>query len=99
MAWIASYSAYSINGVAALHTHIIKAEILREWHELWPEKFNNKTNGVTPRRWLKMCKPGLSDLLTRLSGSDTSVTILGDLQKLRTYATDDASMDEFTEVI
>lgn len=98
MAWIASYAAYSINGVAALHTDIIKAETLREWHELWPEKFNNKTNGVTPRRWLKMCNPGLSDLLTRLSGSDTWVTNLGDLQKLRTYANDDAVMAELMEI-
>src|SRR5699024_10327673 len=49
MAWIACYASYSINGVAALHTEIIKRETLADWYQLWPEKFNNKTNGVTPR--------------------------------------------------
>ena len=98
MAWIASYAAYSINGVAALHTEIIKAETLREWYEIWPEKFNNKTNGVTPRRWLKMCNPGLSNLLTRLSGSDAWVTNLSELKSLRTYANDDAVMAELMEI-
>lgn len=98
MAWIASYAAYSINGVAALHTEIIKAETLREWHEIWPEKFNNKTNGVTPRRWLKMCNPGLSNLLTRLSGSDAWVTNLSELKSLRTYANDDAVMAELMDI-
>ena len=76
MAWIACYAAYSINGVAALHTEIIKADTLSEWHELWPEKFNNKTNGVTPRRWLKMCNPRLAELLTQQAGSDAWVTDL-----------------------
>ena len=98
MAWIASYAAYSINGVAALHTEIIKAETLREWYEIWPEKFNNKTNGVTPRRWLKMCNPGLSNLLTRLSGSDAWVTNLSELKSMRTYANDDAVMAELMEI-
>lgn len=87
MAWIACYTAYSINGVAALHTEIIKADTLSEWHELWPEKFNNKTNGVTPRRWLKMCNPRLAKLLTKQSGSDEWVT---DLTKL-------AELSELTE--
>lgn len=57
MAWIACYASYSINGVAALHTEIIKRETLGDWHGIWPERFNNKTNGVTPRRWLRMCNP------------------------------------------
>lgn len=98
MAWIACYAAFSINGVAALHTDIIRAETLRDWHELWPEKFNNKTNGVTPRRWLKMCNPRLADLLTRLSGSDAWVTQLDALKELRHYANDDAVMRELLEI-
>ena len=60
MAWIACYASYSINGVAALHTEIIKRDTLKEWYAIWPERFNNKTNGVTPRRWLKQCNPRLA---------------------------------------
>lgn len=88
MAWIACYAAYSINGVAALHTEIIKADTLAEWHELWPEKFNNKTNGVTPRRWLKMCNPRLAELLTQQAGSDAWVTDLTQLANLADKAED-----------
>lgn len=91
MAWIACYAAYSINGVAALHTEIIKADTLSEWHELWPEKFNNKTNGVTPRRWLKMCNPRLAELLTQQAGSDAWVTDLTQLARLADKA-DDADL-------
>lgn len=101
MAWLACYAAYSINGVAALHTDIIKAETLKEWHALWPEKFNNKTNGVTPRRWLKMCNPRLSDLLTRLSGSDAWVTDLDQLKSLLSVITeggDEAIMQELLDI-
>ncbi len=98
MAWIACYAAYSINGVAALHTEIIKADTLKEWHGIWPEKFNNKTNGVTPRRWLKMCNPRLSELLTRLTGSDAWVTNLDELKKLLPYAQDDAVMQELLDI-
>ncbi|MBZ8178093.1 glycogen/starch/alpha-glucan family phosphorylase [Corynebacterium sp. 3HC-13] len=98
MAWIACYAAYSINGVAALHTDIIKSETLRDWHELWPEKFNNKTNGVTPRRWLKMCNPRLSELLTRLSGSDAWVRDLHQLHNLRHFVDDNAIMDELLAI-
>ena len=98
MAWLACYASYSINGVAALHTDIIKADTLKEWHAIWPEKFNNKTNGVTPRRWLKMCNPRLSDLLTRLLGSDAWVTNLDELHKLRHYSDDDAVMQELLDI-
>lgn len=76
MAWIACYASYSINGVAALHTEIIKRETLRQWHDIWPERFNNKTNGVTPRRWLRQCNPHLSALLDEVTGSDQWVTDL-----------------------
>lgn len=98
MAWIACYAAYSINGVAALHTEIIKRDTLGEWHEVWPEKFNNKTNGVTPRRWLRMCNPRLSDLLDRLVGSDEWVTDMDKLKDLLPHLDDDAVMDELMDI-
>ena len=82
MAWIACYASYSINGVAALHTEIIKRETLKEWYAIWPERFNNKTNGVTPRRWLKQCNPRLATLLDEVTGSDRWVT---DLDALSEY--------------
>lgn len=98
MAWIACYASYSINGVAALHTEIIKAETLHDWHDVWPEKFNNKTNGVTPRRWLKMCNPRLADLLTRLLGTDAWVTNLDLLHELRPYADDESVLQELLQI-
>ncbi|AKK11408.1 maltodextrin phosphorylase [Corynebacterium uterequi] len=88
MAWIACYASFSINGVAALHTEIIKADTLNDWYELWPEKFNNKTNGVTPRRWLAMCNPRLATLLTELAGDDSWVTDLDRLAELASYEDD-----------
>ncbi|WIK59698.1 glycogen/starch/alpha-glucan phosphorylase [Actinotignum urinale] len=81
MAWIACYASFSINGVAAIHTDILKRDTLHDWHDIWPERFNNKTNGVTPRRWLNNCNPRLSALLTEVMGDDSWVT---DLDKLAT---------------
>lgn len=65
MAWIACYASYSINGVAALHTEIIKRETLGEWHAIWPERFNNKTNGVTPAAGCASATPGCPRSWTR----------------------------------
>lgn len=98
MAWIACYAAFSINGVAALHTEILKRETLKDWYALWPEKFNNKTNGVTQRRWLNSCNPELAALLTRELGSDAWVTELDQLQTLVGRANDDALMTELMEI-
>jgi starch phosphorylase len=64
MANLSIVGSHSVNGVSALHTNILKQEIFKDFHELWPEKFNNKTNGITQRRWLKLCNPGLSKLLS-----------------------------------
>ena len=97
MAWIACYASYSINGVAALHTEIIQRETLKEWHAIWPERFNNKTNGVTPRRWLKQCNPRLAALLDEVTGSDawvTDLSVLGDF----TNAATDTVLDALTEI-
>lgn len=98
MAWLACYASYSINGVAALHTEILKRDTLRQWYELWPEKFNNKTNGVTPRRWLNQCNPRLAELLTRLSGGDAWVTDLPALAELERFAEDPKVLREVAEI-
>ena len=98
MAWIACYASYSVNGVAAIHTEIIKRDTLGYWHDLYPERFNNKTNGVTPRRWLRMCNPRLSALLDRLAGNDDWVTDLSKLKELRTYADDPKVLRELREI-
>ena len=68
MAYLAIVSSFSVNGVAALHSHLLVQGLFRDFHELWPEKFNNKTNGVTPRRWLSWCNPGLSRLVSETIG-------------------------------
>lgn len=86
MAWIACYASFSINGVAAIHTNILKKDTLNDWYEIWPEKFNNKTNGVTPRRWLNQCNPRLAKLLTKQVGSDAWVSNLDMLAPLSAKA-------------
>jgi len=98
MAWLACYGAFSVNGVAALHTQILKTETLRDFYELWPEKFSNKTNGVTPRRWLRTCNPELSGLLTELSGSEAWVNDLDALKDLEKLAADDSVMHRFLAI-
>ncbi|MCP1386661.1 glycogen/starch/alpha-glucan phosphorylase [Corynebacterium sp. TA-R-1] len=98
MAWIACYAAYSINGVAAIHTEIIKRDTLGFWNDIKPEVFNNKTNGVTPRRWLRMCNPRLSALLDRLAGNDDWVTDLSKLKDLRGFADDAEVLRELREI-
>lgn len=98
MAWLAVYGSFSVNGVAKIHTDILKARTLKDWYTIWPEKFSNKTNGVTPRRWLRTCNPELSELLTELSGSDSWVTSLEELEKLKGLAADDSVMERFIAV-
>ena len=68
MAYLAIVGSFSVNGVAELHSRLLREGLFRDFYELWPEKFNNKTNGVTPRRWLAMCNPGLRDLITETIG-------------------------------
>ena len=97
MAWIACYASYSINGVAALHTEIIKRDTLKEWHAIWPERFNNKTNGVTPRRWLRQCNPRLSALLDEVTGSDAWVKDLSVLAE-HTDSVDESVYDRLAEI-
>ena len=68
MAHLATIGAHHINGVAALHSDLIKRQLLPEFAELWPEKFTNVTNGVTPRRWVALANPSLSNLLDKEVG-------------------------------
>ncbi len=98
MAWLAIYGSRSVNGVAALHTDILKRDTLKDWYKLWPEKFSNKTNGVTPRRWLRTCNPELSALITELVGSEAWVTDMDKLLALEKYAQDKHIMGRFLEI-
>ena len=98
MAWIACYAAFSINGVAALHTEIIKRETLHDWYDIWPAKFNNKTNGVTQRRWLNSCNRPLAGLLTEELGSDAWVTDLAQLERLTDRGNDPELLRRLTEI-
>jgi starch phosphorylase len=68
MAHLAIVGGHAVNGVAALHTDILKTDVFRDFYELWPEKFSNKTNGITQRRWLKKANPRLSTLITAAIG-------------------------------
>ncbi|MDE6729005.1 MAG: glycogen/starch/alpha-glucan phosphorylase [Oscillospiraceae bacterium] len=98
MAKLAIYSSQYVNGVAKIHTDILKNTALREWYELFPERFQNKTNGITPRRWLALCNPKLSALITELLGSENWATDLSQLSKLRQYADDRAVLNRFDQI-
>ena len=98
MANLAVYCSSYVNGVAQIHTEILKADTLKEWYELYPERFQNKTNGITQRRWLALCNEELSALITRLLGSDSWVRDLDELKKLAPYADDEAVLREFIAV-
>ena len=87
MAYLAIVGSFSVNGVAALHSRLLRDGLFRDFSELWPQKFNNKTNGVTQRRWLAACNPGLSGLITSRIGDDW-ITDLDQLERLRPLAED-----------
>jgi starch phosphorylase len=87
MANLATVGSHAINGVAALHTALLKASVLKDFYELWPERFSNKTNGVTPRRFLALANPGLRELINRSIGTDW-LTRLDELKKLEAFADD-----------
>lgn len=99
MAYLSIVCAHTVNGVAALHTQLLKETIFKEFHELYPGKLQNKTNGVTPRRWIHCCNPGLSGLLSdTLGGIDEWITSLDNLQQLTPYAHDANFMSAFVEI-
>jgi starch phosphorylase len=87
MAYLAIVGSFSVNGVAALHSRLLTEGLFRDFFELWPEKFNNKTNGVTPRRWLAWCNPGLRELISEKIG-DGWVADLEQLRRLEPFAED-----------
>ncbi|APR76388.1 Glycogen phosphorylase [Minicystis rosea] len=97
MAHLAVVGSHSINGVAKLHTELIKSELLRDFHDIWPERFNNKTNGVTPRRWIMACNPGLSALITARIG-DAWIADLERLKDLEPHVADPAFLTRIGEV-
>ncbi|MFA6164801.1 MAG: glycogen/starch/alpha-glucan phosphorylase [Methylobacter sp.] len=97
MAYLAIVGSYSVNGVAALHTKLLQQGLFRDFYEFWPGKFNNKTNGVTPRRWLAACNPELADLITETIG-DGWVTDLSLLKNLKPYAEDKLFRKRWYEV-
>jgi starch phosphorylase len=92
MAHLACAGSFAINGVAALHSRLLTETVLRDFYDLWPEKFQNKTNGVTPRRFIMLSNPGLAALLHEAIGT-TWETDLAQLRKLEKFA-DDASFQE-----
>ncbi len=87
MAYLAIVGSHSVNGVARLHTELLTNGLVRDFFELWPEKFNNKTNGITQRRWLQKSNRGLSELITSKIG-DGWITDLYELKKLEKFAED-----------
>ncbi len=97
MAYLAIVGSYSVNGVAELHSQLLKEGLFRDFYELWPDKFNNKTNGVTQRRWLAMCNPDLSALINERIG-DGWITKLDKLKGLAPYADDAAFQQRWREV-
>ena len=98
MAYLAAYACFSINGVAQIHSNIIKNTVFETFYEHSPEKFNNKTNGVTPRRWLRVCNPKLSDLLTELLGSTDWIRDMTLLRDLEGYVDDTKVMRRLLEI-
>lgn len=97
MAFLAIVGSFSVNGVAELHSRLLSEGLFRDFYELWPHKFNNKTNGVTPRRWLAMCNPGLRDLLNESIGRDW-VRNLGQLARIVPLADDPAFRKRFRAI-
>ncbi|CAH2009632.1 unnamed protein product [Acanthoscelides obtectus] len=87
MAHLSIVGSHAVNGVAAIHSEIIKKDVFKDFYEMNPEKFQNKTNGITPRRWLVLCNPSLSDLITEKIGDEWTVH-LDQLTKLKQWAKD-----------
>ena len=97
MAHLAIVGSHSVNGVSALHSEILKKGVFREFYEMFPERFNNKTNGITPRRWLKACNPTLAALVTETVGPDW-VTDLDLLRGLEARLDDPVFTDRWRQV-
>jgi len=94
MAHLAIVGSHSVNGVASLHTELMKNKVFKDFHEMFPARFTNITNGITPRRWLLQCNPALSSLISQHIG-DRWVTDLNELKKLAPLADDPAFQEEW----
>ncbi len=97
MAWLAIVGSHSVNGVAALHTEILKRQELKDFYELYPDKFNNKTNGITQRRWLLHANPELAQLIDEKIG-DGWTKDLSQLKGLEKYAEDEEFVERFMKI-
>jgi glycogen phosphorylase len=97
MAYLAIVGSFSVNGVAGLHTELLKQGLFNDFYSMWPEKFNNKTNGVTQRRWLAHCNPDLRELLNETIGSEWQ-TDLSQIADLAPHAEDSAFRKKWREV-
>ncbi|MDR1542159.1 MAG: glycogen/starch/alpha-glucan phosphorylase [Clostridiales bacterium] len=97
MAYLAIVGSHSVNGVAAIHTEILKTQELKDFYEIYPEKFNNKTNGITQRRWLAYANQDLASLITNAIG-DGWIKNLDELKKLEPLAADKSFQDKFMAV-
>jgi len=98
MANLATVGSFAVNGVAAMHSELVKDTILKDFHDLWPEKFHNVTNGVTPRRFIVVSNPRLAALLTERCGSDLWVRDLACLKELEQQADDSGLHSEWRKV-
>uniref|UniRef100_A0A8C4HRE5 Alpha-1,4 glucan phosphorylase n=1 Tax=Dicentrarchus labrax TaxID=13489 RepID=A0A8C4HRE5_DICLA len=97
MAHLCIVGSHAVNGVAEIHSNIIKTQVFRDFSDLEPEKFQNKTNGITPRRWLLLCNPGLAELIAEVIGEDY-VKDLSQLEKLNDFVDDAAFIRDVSKV-
>lgn len=97
MAWLAIHASFSVNGVAELHTKLLKEQELKNWNAIYPQKFNNKTNGVTQRRWLLSSNPELAEFITARIGHGWE-TDLSKLKGLEKFVDDEKSIDELIAI-
>ncbi|OSA92710.1 UNVERIFIED_ORG: glycogen phosphorylase [Clostridium botulinum] len=98
MANLAIFVSKAVNGVAQLHTDILKDKELNDWYKLYPAKFQNKTNGITPRRWLRLCNQELSEFITKLLGTEDWVKNLSLLKDLKKFKNDDKVLEELMNI-
>ena len=98
MAYLSIYGSKSVNGVAKIHSDLLRNRELNQWYRIYPERFNNKTNGITQRRWLLQSNPELSSFITELLGSDNWITELSQLKKLERYAEDEGVLRRFLDI-
>ncbi|KAJ0098650.1 hypothetical protein Patl1_21807 [Pistacia atlantica] len=95
MANLCIVAGHAVNGVAAIHSEIVKNEVFNEFYKLWPDKFQNKTNGVTPRRWMLFCNPDLSKIISKWIGTEDWVTNTEKLAELRKFADNEDLQKQF----